>query len=135
MTCLSKNVLSFSVVSDSSHPHGTPRLLCPLDSPGKNTGVGCHFLLHVEEHSPIITGEHWVLAHLPRRKSSVLVLTPVYVCPKQAAHKQSGGAENSFPDFSSITKVRCSPLLYRGSLSSRAILFCQNIHSKYKCLT
>ena len=23
----------------------TPRLLCPLDFPGKNTGVGCHFLL------------------------------------------------------------------------------------------
>ena len=22
-----------------------PRLLCPWDSPGKNTGVGCHFLL------------------------------------------------------------------------------------------
>ena len=22
------------------------RLLCPRDSPGKNTGVGCHFLLH-----------------------------------------------------------------------------------------
>ena len=21
------------------------RLLCPWDSPGKNTGVGCHFLL------------------------------------------------------------------------------------------
>ena len=21
-------------------------LLCPWDSPGKNTGVGCHFLLH-----------------------------------------------------------------------------------------
>jgi len=24
---------------------GTPRFLCPWDSPGKNTGVGCHFLL------------------------------------------------------------------------------------------
>ena len=24
---------------------GPPRLLCPWDSPGKNTGVGCHFLL------------------------------------------------------------------------------------------
>ena len=24
----------------------TARLLCPWDSPGKNTGVGCHFLLH-----------------------------------------------------------------------------------------
>ena len=23
----------------------SPRLLCPWDSPGKNTGVGCHFLL------------------------------------------------------------------------------------------
>ena len=22
-----------------------PRLPCPRDSPGKNTGVGCHFLL------------------------------------------------------------------------------------------
>ena len=22
------------------------RLLCPWDFPGKNTGVGCHFLLH-----------------------------------------------------------------------------------------
>ena len=30
-------------------PHGLQptRLLCPLDFPGKNTGVGCHFLLHV----------------------------------------------------------------------------------------
>ena len=28
-------------------PHGLwpARLLCPWDSPGKNTGVGCHFLL------------------------------------------------------------------------------------------
>ena len=34
---------SRSVVSDSLQPHA--RLLCPWDSPGKNTGVGCHFLL------------------------------------------------------------------------------------------
>ena len=26
-------------------PHGLYRLLCPWDSPGKNTGVGCHSLL------------------------------------------------------------------------------------------
>ena len=34
-------------VSDSSRPHGLQptRLLCPWDSPGKNTGVGCHFFL------------------------------------------------------------------------------------------
>ena len=41
------NVLSHSVVSNSFRPHGLwpARLLCPRDSPGKNTGVGCHFLL------------------------------------------------------------------------------------------
>ena len=40
-------VLSRSVVSDSLRPYGLypPRLLCPWDSPGKNTGVGCHPLL------------------------------------------------------------------------------------------
>ena len=36
-----------SVVSDSVRPHKRQptRLPCPWDSPGKNTGVGCHFLL------------------------------------------------------------------------------------------
>ena len=35
-----------SVVSDSLLPHGLEPtwLLCPWDSPGKNTGVGSHFL-------------------------------------------------------------------------------------------
>ena len=34
-------------MSDSLRPHGRQptRLLCPWDSPGKNTGVGCHALL------------------------------------------------------------------------------------------
>ena len=36
-----------SVMSDSVQPHRQQptRLLCPWDSPGKNTEVGCHFLL------------------------------------------------------------------------------------------
>ena len=40
-------VLSSSVLSDSLRPHGLQptRLLCPWDSPGKNTGLGCRFLL------------------------------------------------------------------------------------------
>jgi len=34
-------------MSDSLQPHALwpTGLLCPWDSPGKNTGVGCHFLL------------------------------------------------------------------------------------------
>ena len=40
-------LFSREVVSDSFVTSGTVahRLLCPWDFPGKNTGVGCHFLL------------------------------------------------------------------------------------------
>ena len=40
-------VLSHAVVSDSLQPSKPQlaRLLCPRDSSGKNTGMGCHFLL------------------------------------------------------------------------------------------
>ena len=39
--------VSRSVVADSLRPHGLQptRFHCPWNSPGKNTGVGCHFLL------------------------------------------------------------------------------------------
>ena len=48
----SHTILSYCVycsfMSDSLRPHGLQptRLFCPQDSPGKNTAVGCHFLLH-----------------------------------------------------------------------------------------
>ena len=46
-------------MSDSVRRHGLQptRLLRPWDSPGKNTGVGCHFLLQcmkVESESEIV---------------------------------------------------------------------------------
>ena len=45
-------------MSDSVEPYRRQptRLLCPWDSPGKNTGVGCHFLLQcmkVESESEV----------------------------------------------------------------------------------
>ena len=44
---LSLLLFSPSVMSDSLRPHGLKptRFLCPWNSPGKNTGAGCHFLL------------------------------------------------------------------------------------------
>jgi len=44
---------SRSVMSNSSRPHGLQptRLLCPWDSPGKSTGVGCHCLLRMIPNS------------------------------------------------------------------------------------
>ena len=52
-------------------PHGLQpaRLLCPWDFPGKNTGVGCHFLLQetfpkpgVEPESPALAGGFFTTA-------------------------------------------------------------------------
>ena len=44
---MSMFMFSHSVLCDSLQPHKLQptRLLCPWDSPGKSTGVGCHFLL------------------------------------------------------------------------------------------
>ena len=44
---LGMGVLSHSVMSDSVWPHGMQpvRLLCHEDSPGRKTGVDCHFFL------------------------------------------------------------------------------------------
>ena len=41
------DVLSYSVVSNSLQPHRLKpsRLFCPWNFPGKNNGMGCHFLL------------------------------------------------------------------------------------------
>ena len=42
-----KQVCVSSAVSDSLWPHGLQpaRVFCPWNFPGKNTGMGCHFLL------------------------------------------------------------------------------------------
>ena len=50
LACCFQHVCLFSVtsvMSSSLEPHGlqSARLLCPWDSSGKNTGVGCHFFL------------------------------------------------------------------------------------------
>ena len=47
LTVSVKVVLACSAMANSLQPHGLQpaRLLCPWDSPGKNTGVGCYFHL------------------------------------------------------------------------------------------
>ena len=54
--------VSRSVKSDSLWPYGLQpaRLLCPWDSPGKNTGVGCRTLLQGIFPTK---GSHWDLLH------------------------------------------------------------------------
>ena len=54
---------SATIVPDSLWPYGlwSSRLLCPWDSPGKNTGIGCHALLQKsswprDHQSPALAG-------------------------------------------------------------------------------
>ena len=57
---------------DPLWPHGLEptRLLCPWNSPGKNTGVGCHFLLLgvflTQGSNPLLLRPlHWQVDSLP----------------------------------------------------------------------
>ena len=72
-----------SVMSDSVRPRraGPARLLCPWDSPGKNTGVGCHFILQ-----GIFSAQGWntcLLDFLHWQAGSLPLAPPgnISVCP------------------------------------------------------
>ena len=39
-------LFSHSIIADSLRPHASVH--CPWDTTGKDTGVGCHFLLQTE---------------------------------------------------------------------------------------
>ena len=72
---LNFSVLSCSVLSDSLQPHGLEptRLLCPWDSPGKKTGVGCHALLQgifpAQGLNPALLYCRQILYHLSHQES------------------------------------------------------------------
>ena len=60
---------SHLAVSNSLQSHGQPtRLLCPWDSPGKNTGVGSHSLLQgiflIQGSNPGLPHCRWILYFL-----------------------------------------------------------------------
>ena len=68
-----------SVMSHSLQPHGQEpaRLLCPWDSSGYNTGVGCHALLQgiflTQGSNPhLLCLLHWQLGSLPPGMSHIL---------------------------------------------------------------
>ena len=64
-----KESVSCSVMSDSVQSQGLyfARLLCPWDFPGKNTGVGCHFLLQgiFPTQGLNLNHLHWQAGSLP----------------------------------------------------------------------
>ena len=75
--------VSHSIVSDSLQPHGLQptRLLCPWDSPGKNTGVGCYSLLQgiflTQGSNPGLPHCRQILYHLSHLGSPWICVHPI----------------------------------------------------------
>ena len=68
--------VSRSAVSDSATPRTVAhRLLCPWDSPGTNTGEGCHFLLQgifpTQELKPGLLHCRRILYYLDHEESNI----------------------------------------------------------------
>ena len=86
MLSSSSRSVSCSVVSDSLQPHGLQptRLLCPWNSPGKNTAVGCCSLLQrifpTQGSNPGLLHCRQILYHLGHRE--VLLRT----CTEKSPH-------------------------------------------------
>ena len=74
-------------------PMDCSRLLCPWDSPGRNTGMGCHFLLQgifmTQGSNPhFLCPLHWQVGSLPLQPPGKPSLAGVIVVARL-----SGGAE------------------------------------------
>ena len=70
-----------SVMSSSLWPYGPQptRLLCPWDSPGKNTGVGCHALQGIFPTQGLNQGLlhcWWIFYNLSHQGSPLYILAP-----------------------------------------------------------
>ena len=77
--------VSCSVVSNSLRPCGLEpsRLVCPCDFPGKNTGVGCHFLL---QRIFLTQGSN---LHLLHWQADSLLLSHLILLCQDGTHEQS----------------------------------------------
>ena len=77
------------------------RLLCPWDSPGKNTGVGCHALLQeivpTQGLNPGLPHGRWILYCLNHQGSPLRSLTPSTVTALPPLHWMPPRFIASFP--------------------------------------
>ena len=125
--CCSKVI---SVVSDSVLPHGPwpARLLCPWDSPGKNTGVGCHALL---QGIFLTQGLNLCLLRLLHWHSLPLV-PPGKPCTYNRGHKV-------IAIIPTMSKLKCSPgksaVDTRNWCKFRQLPCCQAWGFRRSCLT
>ena len=97
-------VLSYSVVSNCLWLHGLQpaRLLCPSDSPSKNTGIGCQFILqgifwikHLSPVSPALTDDSLPLVPFEKHQTRLCTKSNIVgdSIPTEPRSKKKQGQE------------------------------------------
>ena len=119
-----------SVVSDSVRPHGLQptRLLRPWDSPGKNTGVGCHALLQgiflTQGLNPGILNCRQILYHLSHQgitTTTIIALIKKWLTFTSVQFSHSVVSDSLRPHGPQHARPACpsaSPALYSDSRPS-----------------
>ena len=100
-----------SVASYSVPPHGltSTRLLCPRDFPGKNTRVGCHFLLQ-GIFLTIIPVNFWIFSSTQKEMLEPLAIIP-YPCLEHVIWRSRDNLRSFAPGFfPGAQGVRGSPM-------------------------
>ena len=102
----SRRTMKWSEMKSLSHVRlfatlWTVTLLCPWDSPGKSTGVGCHFLLQeifsTQGSNPGLPHCRQMLYHMSHQGSSGKAdySPPMWVCLIQSTESESEVVSNS----------------------------------------
>ena len=110
--------VSCSVLSDPWRPYGLwpASILCLWDSPGKNTGVDCHYLLQGNFQTQGSSAFEQILQRLSYRKVKSLSCVQLFATPWTIAHQ----APLSMGYLNKNTGVGCHFLL-QGDLSDPGI--------------
>ena len=96
--------LQYVYVTDSLRPRGPwlARFLCPWDSPGKNTGVGCHALsrgysLPRDRTQVSCTADRFFTIWATREAPALQTKCQTLLVPMWATQPQSRGAQDPRP--------------------------------------
>ena len=111
-------VVLCSVMSNSLQPHGLEptRLLCPWDFSGKNTGIGCHFLLQglfltqeLNLHLLRLLHCKWILYYWATGEARPDYLISFYIQPVSKRRIQDLGLLKHFEPQSYFPSQYCFP--------------------------
>ena len=104
-------------------PHGLPaRVLCPWDFPGKNTGVGCHFLLQgiFPTQGSNLCLQHWRIVTGLVQDAVIVVKGPVRTSREAPAEQFLGFGGEASKNGRIWECIFCFIYMFAGGLPGAA---------------